>query len=242
MQEHVRYLTYTLLEELPHGSFLRHGGVSPTPFDSLNFSITPGDDPKHVQKNKELACKAVGLSTLCSLRQIHGDVIHEAQPGRQFVGDGLITNQPGLGLFVMHADCQGALFYDPVKKAIAAVHCGWRGSVLNIYQKTIDKMKHHYNCDPSNIRVAISPSLGPQAAEFIHYRQELPEVFWKHQVKETYFDFWDISKMQLKAAGVLEKHLEIAGICTYSNPKDYFSYRRKKKSGRNGSMIALPVA
>lgn len=235
----ISYLTYSLLDTITHASFLRHGGTSKEPFDSLNFSISAGDNPADVKKNKLAACKACGIHQLCSLHQVHGDKIHEAVANQNFKGDGLVTNQPGIGLIVMHADCQGALFYDPIRKAIAAIHCGWRGNVCNIYQKTVEKMKQLYNCNPEDLRVAISPSLGPSASEFVNYRQELPSCFWPFQVRENYFDLWAISKMQLCNAGILEKHIAIARVCTYNNPNDFFSYRRAKKSGRNASMIAL---
>lgn len=138
-----------------------------------------------------------------------------------------------------HADCQAALLYDPVQKAIGNVHCGWRGSILNIYEEVVMQMNALYGSQPRDILVCISPSLGPMAAEFIHFKKELPESFWKYQVKPTYFDFWEISKRQLLEVGILEKNIEIAGMCTYTNQKDFFSYRRNKLTGHHGTCIAL---
>ncbi|MDN3507073.1 MAG: peptidoglycan editing factor PgeF [Simkaniaceae bacterium] len=176
------------------------------------------------------------IPNICSPRQVHGAHVEIAP----FEGecDGLITLEPGVSLLIRHADCQAAIFYDPVKKAIANVHCGWRGSVQNIYANTVQKLVE-LGCRPKDLLVCISPSLGPEKAEFINHKTELPESFLPFQVKENHFDFWQISKWQLKEAGVLEKNIEIARICTFCEEKDFFSYRRDKKTGRNGTVIAL---
>ena len=87
--------------------------------------------------------------------------------------------------------------------------------------------------------MGISPSLGPQSAEFTHYRHELPESFWAFQINPNYFNFWEISRWQLETEGILPHHIQIAEIDTRSTPEDYFSYRREKISGRHGSFIEL---
>lgn len=87
--------------------------------------------------------------------------------------------------------------------------------------------------------MGIGPSLGPNRAEFINHKVELPSTFLPFQFKENYFDFWEISKMQLSDAGICKEHIEIAGICTYSEEDDFFSHRRDKKRGRNGTVVAL---
>lgn len=109
----------------------------------------------------------------------------------------------------------------------------------NIYSETVAKMNHLYGTDPKNLHVAISPSLGPARAEFVNYKVELPEDFWVFQEKSNYFDFWEISQQQLQHCGVLPHHIEVASICTYSNPEEYFSYRRKNVSGRHGTVASL---
>jgi copper oxidase (laccase) domain-containing protein len=91
-----------------------------------------------------------------------------------------------------------------------------------------------------NLRVCISPSLGPNHAEFKNYKEEFPKSFWPFKIGESfYFNLWDIAKAQLIEAGVEDKNIEIKRVCTYANPKDYFSYRRENMSGRNATAIAL---
>lgn len=238
----IKWHTFNLLLNCPrliHGVFLRHGGVSEGPFASLNFSSFRGDSEEHVAINRQRALQALSIEKAVTIHQCHSAKIEEAAYGHTNKGDALATDQPNLGLLILHADCQAAIFYDPVQHALAVVHCGWRGSVQNIYHKTIEWMKQRYGSKPENLLVAISPSLGPEAAEFRFFKIELPELFWPFQVKPTYFDFWAITRWQLKESGVLPHHIEIAGICTLSNPQDFFSYRRVKISGRHGTLAAI---
>lgn len=238
-QDGVEWLEFELLQNIPglvHGVFLRHGGLSSGPYHSLNVSDYRNDDPANVQRNLEKICSILGLAALTQSDQVHGTKIMTAS--RDLIEcDGLITQEQGLGLLINHADCQAAIFYDPVQKVIGNVHAGWRGNVQNIYGEMVETLQKKYNCKPENIRVCISPSLGPEAAEFINYKTELPESFWRFQIKPTYFDLWEISRWQLLERGILPQHIEIAAICTKSNPQDFFSYRREKESGRHATVV-----
>lgn len=240
----VKWLEFELFADIPkltHGVFLRHGGHSSGPYASLNLSETVGDCPENVRRNLDEVKDRLKLLNLIWAHQVHGKAIVAIDSKAQteiLQADALSTCCPGIGLMVNHADCQAAIFYDPIHHAIANVHAGWRGSVQNIYAETIHFMQHKYKSKPEDLLVGISPSLGPQDAQFVNYRQELPEPFWEFQTTPAYFDFWAISKMQLMECGVLAHHIEIAGISTYSHPEDYFSFRRKD-SGRNGTLVAL---
>ncbi len=183
---------------------------------------------------------ALGLKHLAYLTQVHGTTIHEVSTsGHIGEGDALILTKPGTAALIKHADCQATLFYDPINHFAAAAHCGWRGSVQNIYAKVIDRLVY-LGASPQDLKVAISPSLGPSNAQFIHYKDELPPSFHKHQVVPLYFDFWAISKEQLTDAGLLPQNIEMARICTYANPLDYYSYRRDPtEANRHGTIIAL---
>ena len=241
----IEWLEFELLAEFPnvvHASFLRRGGVSEGPFDSLNAGGNSGDSPEKIEQNRERMRQCLGLKKLFSENQTHGSNIRhicfDDEPTNDS-WDGLITKDKGLGLMIKHADCQAAIFYDPVQHAIANVHCGWRGNVANIYAKTVERMGQSVGSRPENLLVCISPSLGPSSAEFVNYRTELPEEFWKYQVKPTYFDLWAISRVQLEEAGVLSHHIQIAEMCTLSNPDQFFSYRRRKISGRHATIAGI---
>ncbi len=229
-------------------SSTRHGGVSVPPFASLNCSYGVGDQPLAVAENRGRLKKELGLSVLLSARQTHGSVcfVAEERITEDLEVDGfdaLMTSQVGVGLMIQQADCQAVTLYDPVCSVIAAIHSGWQGSVLDIIGKTVQVMTDRYNVSPEDIQAYISPSLGPCCAEFVNYLVEFPPSFLDFQVKEKYFDFWQISRMQLMQAGVEEKQIEIAGCCT-SCSTDHFSYRRscREEDGRTGrcaTVIAL---
>lgn len=232
---------------IPHGFFSRHGGVSKKPYDSLNISFTVGDSPSCVEKNRLIISKLLAIKKLYAIRQVHGSSVlivdSTDMQTEQLSHDAMITDMPDIGLLIQQADCQAVFLCDPEKQVIAAIHNGWRGSVANIIGKVIALMGKRFSVNPENIRAAISPSLGPCCAEFIHYKDELPILFHSFSKKENHFDFWEISKSQLQAAGVKIKNMEISGICTVCDPS-FFSYRRTKTkgkiTGRNCSVIALP--
>lgn len=153
--------------------------------------------------------------------------------------DAIFTKKKELGLGIFHADCQAALFFDPIKKVIANVHCGWRGNLLNILGKTVQVLTDNFASNPKELIVCISPSLGPHRSEFIHYSKEWPPSFHSFMFKQNYFDLWKMSESQLLAAGVKKDNIEIAKICTFENKELFHSYRRDKSLKRNLSFIAI---
>lgn len=226
--------------EIVHGSFTRQGGYSQKPFASFNTSFDVGDDSMNVEKNLQLIKKSLKIKLLINTLQCHGDdieIVNGAQT--ELKCDALITDQKNLGLMIHHADCQAALLYDPINRVIANVHAGWRGLQQKILSKTVFKMHQRFNTQPSNILVCFSPSLGPKYAQFLNFKKEWPEVYWKYQWKPFYFNLWAIAEDELKAAGVLSQHMERLQVCTYQNEQKCFSYRRNKKTGRHATVIGL---
>jgi len=233
---------------VPHGCFTCAGGVSAPPFASLNLSYSTGDRAEQVAMNRSLALRALGLAHLISVKQVHGDQIllaGDEHLDREPAGyDAIISDRPDTGILIQQADCQAILLWTSRPRVIAAIHCGWRGSVQGIIGKTIDALRHQYGVHPGSLRAVISPSLGPCCAEFINYRSELPEWMHAYQVRANYFDFWAISRRQLQEAGVEDPRIDLGGLCTRCN-EQFFSYRRAVSTadgitGRNGSMIGLP--
>ena len=215
-----------------HGVFTRLGGKSPAPFDTLNMSVGVGDEPETVGRNRAIVGACFDNRPMIFLNQIHNDDIlvfpkddPPPSPNWKRQGDAMITDRHGLMLAIKLADCQGVLLHDPARKVIAAVHSGWRGSVVNIIGKTIARMKSDFGCDPENILAGVGPSLGPCCAEFVNYQTELPAHFWKYKDDHNHFDFWRISRDQMTAAGLPEKNIEVAGICTSCRTDLFYSYR-----------------
>jgi purine-nucleoside/S-methyl-5'-thioadenosine phosphorylase / adenosine deaminase len=238
----MRIHQYELLSDQPrlkHAVLTRHGGVSQGAFASLNLGFSVGDIEESVKENHARVKALLGVDRLYTADQCHGKEIAEVKPGvEKTSADILTTSHLNCPLLIKHADCQAAIFYDPVGHAVSAVHSGWRGSALNVYAETIRFMKGRYGSKPENLLVCISPSLGPDSSEFIHYRKELPVPFWEFQVKPSYFDFWQISRAQLQECGVLLHHIEVAEKDTFTDD-DFFSYRRSKITGRNGTVVYL---
>ena len=241
----ISYLQFDVFRGLPvtHGVFRRYGGESPPPFDSLNVSYGVGDEADNVRKNRRHIKRALGLRVLVSARQVHGDrvLVVDSMPTGDFEAaeyDGLITDQPGVGLMVQQADCQAVLLAEKRGRAVGICHSGWRGSVANIISSTIRALEIHFAVGPEDLVAAISPSLGPCCAEFVNYRSELPEPFWKLRQEGDLFDFWTISALQLRDAGVDPGNIGMASICTVCD-KDFFSYRRQRVTGRFASVIGI---
>lgn len=236
------WLEFHLLQNYPlkHGVFLKQGGVSLAPYASLNLGDNVGDKENDVHLNRQRVLDALSLPSLAFTRQCHGiDIACINEPTiTPIEADAMVTDHKNIGLMITHADCQAAIFYDPVHHIIANVHSGWRGSVQNIYQITVHYMTKHFHSNPKEILVCISPSLGPKSAEFKNYQKELPASFFPYKAENYLFDFWKISTMQLLSLGILEKHIEVAEIDTFTHP-DLFSYRREKITGRNGTLVAL---
>jgi polyphenol oxidase len=210
--------------------------------NKVNYGLTPNHDENEIHQNRKALFQSLGIEKIAFMHQIHSALINfisfeNYQKKRQC--DGMTTNAKNLALFSISADCQPALFYDPSKKVIANVHAGWRGQVANIYAQTVKHLQKEYGCNPSDLFVGIGPSLGPEASEFVNFQKEIPKKYWEFQFKPFYFDLWALAKHQLMEAGIPERQIEIARICTYSHPDRCFSHRRDPRSGRHASVICF---
>lgn len=252
----LQWLEFELLADFPeitHAVLTRHGGYSQDHHSSLNLGMSVGDNPEHVFANFQKVINTLSLKHSYSGYQCHGVSITQVDLSNLHTSlrceitankaapqsDVYVTQTPDIGLFILHADCQAAIFYDPTHRTLANVHCGWRGNVQDIYGHVINYMKKNYQSDPKDIHVCISPSLGPENSEFINYKTELPELFRPFQIKPTYFDLWAISEWQLLTHGILPHHIQIARIDTFTNDSDFFSYRRVKLAGRQATICCL---
>lgn len=238
-------------EGVRHGVFSRIGGESRPPFDSLNMAQSVGDRSQAVAANRRRVSDAMGPGRLVILHQVHGTGVVEApddaagdfgpaiSAGK---GDALITDRPGVWLTILVADCQAVLIWDPDRPAVANIHSGWRGSVGNIVGKTVAAMVHRFGSDPRRLFAGIGPSLGPCCAEFVNYRREIPQPFWRHLGPGYRFDFWAITREQLVDAGLSDERIFSSGICTRCSTDFFFSYRGEKATGRFAAVIGLDDA
>ena len=149
--------------------------------------------------------------------------------------DGLITDKKEIVLATTNADCILLLMFNPIKKVIANVHSGWRGTLQEISVKTVEKMVKDYGCNPKDIIVCICPSIRKCHFEVdkdvyeMFYNQfkklECTEKFIEPKGEKWHIDTVLINKIILKNAGILEENIEDCGICSVCNKDKVHSYR-----------------
>jgi YfiH family protein len=251
-------ITYTFdsLHDLPVAAHVatRHGGVSPEPWASLNFSVLRGDTPERVQENRRRLAAALDIDAAQIVRcqQVHGTGI--AKVDRSDAGcllegcDGLVTDTIGLPLAVVFADCTPLVLYDRRRHVLGVCHAGWRGTVNGAATATLWAMQAGYDCAPTDIVAGIGPSIGPASYEVGEEvldlaRARLPDatLFFGHPNGATarpHFDLWAANQHQLAAAGVPFSQIEVSGIDTATHTDDFFSHRAER--GRCGlfTMVA----
>ena len=157
--------------------------------------------------------------------------------------DALLSNQEGVMLTILTADCVPILLFDPTQKVVGAVHAGWNGTKKEILYKTIQKMQERFDSKPQDIIAGIAPSIGRCCYEVgadvaKHFFEDMDAM---DRVGEKYMlDLPYINQQQLLKAGLKAENIELSGICTACDVEHYFSYRQEQGcSGRFMSIIGL---
>jgi len=241
-----------------HGFTTRTGGVSSEPYTSLNTAFHVGDELENVRANRLNACEALDISPggLVAGRQVHGQnvaIVDQQDMGKGALSyadalpdtDALVTGTRGLPLSSYYADCVPIFLLDPVHKIAALAHAGWKGTVLKIGQKTVNKMVQDFGTDPANCMAGIGPSIGPCCYEVDDrvigpLRQEFhgsPDFYEVSLPGRWRLNLWEANRWTLLEAGLLPGNIETAAICTCCHPEAFFSYRAQ--NGTTGRMAAL---
>jgi purine-nucleoside/S-methyl-5'-thioadenosine phosphorylase / adenosine deaminase len=240
----LRSALFTPYPNVRCGMSTRRGGVSPEPYE-LNMSLKVGDKEEHVLKNRELFFRQMGIPSerLAIPNQVHGsDIVRVSEPGIYEACDGLITSMEDVFLIVTVADCVPVFIYDPVVKAVAAVHAGWRGSKLKILKNAVQSMVREFSSEPKNILAYIGPSAGVCCYEIGH---EIAEQFedgyiLHHSGRNPHLDMRAMQMDLLLEMGIFEKHIEVSHYCTVCSPNLFHSYRRLGPySGRMMGVIGM---
>lgn len=241
---------------ITHAFCTRLGGTSPAPFASLNVSVRRGDRPENVRRNREIISKAFGFTPdrLILAHQVHGDDFHilaapEGLPlNNMLEGDGFVTDRPGLALCVKTADCVPVLLVDGKRKIVAAVHAGWRGTVLGIAGKAVRIFQERFAAAPEDLWAAIGPSIGPCCYEVDEkVRREFGNIQkGKSPLKATTKqDRWMLdlvlaNRLQLEAAGIPAVQISAVGVCTSCRRDSFFSHRGEGEiTGRQLNFIMI---
>ena len=157
--------------------------------------------------------------------------------------DALITNQKGVVLTILTADCVPILLYDPTKEVIGAIHAGWRGTAQDITTKTIQKMQHTYGCSPKDIIASIAPAIGACCYQIdqrvAKHFEATPKALTPDKEPSRYrLNLPYLNAIALKELGV--KEITLSNICTACEEDRFFSYRKTQGcQGRFMSMIGM---
>ncbi len=219
----------------------RFDGVSQKPFDSLNLALHVGDNPLHVEENREIFAREIGAKNLVFMDQVHGDhieVIRDVNTKKVLKTDAMISNLKDIALCVMVADCIPVLFFDEVKNVIGVAHAGRNGVKKKIAVKTIQKMISEFSSKTQDIKVILGPSIQKCCYEV---KKDVVVGFENYiyvKNEKIYLDIVSKCIDDLKNFGVKSENIESVSICTRCDKK-YFSYRRDGITGRFCGAIKL---
>jgi polyphenol oxidase len=210
----------------------RNGGVSEGPYASLNLGLMTADDDAHVEENRRRACAAVGadVKQLAMNRQVHGAVVHRAEPGRRGApGDGLWTDDERVPMLKLTADCLPvALARTDGPPRLALLHAGRLGLLEGVVDAGVAAIGR------GRVRAAIGPGIGPCCYEVgDDIRDAYRERFGGDVVRGGNLDLWRAAELALRAAGVDD--VERVDLCTACHSDRFFSHRRDRGvTGRQG--------
>ena len=233
--------------------YMRHGGVSPEPWASLNHGGSLGDERNNVIENRRRIFEVFGrpVESIFDVWQVHSaDVVCTDAPRPldkpHQKADAILTNNPEITLMMRFADCVPIMFFDLVRKVVGVAHAGWQGTIKKIGAEVVKIMEASYGSNAGDILAGIGPSIGPD-----HY--EVGEDVWKkakaqfpdrwdeilqRRNNKVYLDLWTANRITLEQVGI--KHIEVAQICTACNTQDWYSHRGDHGiTGRFGALIGL---
>lgn len=157
--------------------------------------------------------------------------------------DGLLTDRTGVVLCTQYADCVPLFFVDPVRRAVATSHAGWRGTVARIGALTVERMCREYGCKRENILAAVGPSIGPCCFEVDAPVQQAFAALDEADgcIRPTgdkfFIDLWAVNRRILEAAGVPAAHITVTDLCTRCHPDVFWSHRAT--GGQRGSLAGF---
>jgi YfiH family protein len=219
---------------------LRTGGVSSGGYASLNPANHVGDDPVHVQTNRQFIKDMLQLpAEPVWLQQVHGmRAVKADQVSGPEQADASFTDQAGTVCAVLTADCLPVLFCGDQGEVIAAAHAGWRGLQAGILGETLKAM----NC--RDIHAWLGPAIGPDQFEvgdevrdaFVGDNPGTAAAFRKSQPGKWLADIYRLARINLSELGI--DRIFGGGLCTVTDPQRFYSYRRDgAATGRMASLI-----
>jgi hypothetical protein len=241
----IEYLQSPLLSNcdfLEHAFCTRRGGASQDEYKSLNMSFREGDEEFRVLSNWDRLATAfaIPMEQFLVVNQVHGDEIFVIKSHGSYFSsreelnyDAIVTNRENLAICIKTADCVPVFIVDKVKKVIAVVHAGWKGTALEISAKVIRLMQSQYRSQPQDILAAIGSSIGKCCYEvdavvadaFRQHKHSSSFLFPGSGENKWMLDLVEANRRQILEAGVGENNIEVSGYCTTCNQDMFFSHR-----------------
>ena len=250
-----------LLETAPcvvHGITRRVRGLG---LDDGNLGYGPPRDVTDAWAMRQRWCAAVGIDPerLVTAGQVHGATVLRvradqaglgARPGsgRVGIGDALITDEPGVALVSLHADCLPLFLVDPVRPAVGVVHAGWRGTTADVAGEAVRAMASAFGSQPERLLAFLGPAIGaccyevgPEvAAAWVERVGAEAGVALTPSGERWRLDLRAANALLLRRAGLRRDHVEQSSLCTRCAAEEWFSHRAQgPTTGRFGALIAL---
>lgn len=223
--------------------------------DAVRYDIGKGVTAFSLMRDAELPFKVV------QAHQVHSDrvaVVTSPDTTREELEgfDALVTNVPGVALGARTADCVPVLLYDSVHRAAAAVHSGWKGTVLQIARKTLGVMASEYGTSPADVVAVIGPSIGPDSFQvgqevadaFAEAGFPMMEILSNRGAKVPgsmagglHIDLWRANIWILESAGVPHGNIIVSGIDSFTSDDFYSARREGAACGRTINIIKIEL-
>lgn len=231
----------------------RLGGVSSAPYNLLNLAQHVGDSRDDVASNRELVAAALefDIKRLTTAEQVHGSNIRVVADSDIGAGgpsgmrplaatDAIITIEEQLPLMIFTADCVPIIIVEPEEPLVAIVHAGWRGTLAQIASLTVRKIVEKFHLPAAGMSAYIGPAIRACSYEVdsrLHqrFRASFPRVVGE----ETILDLPTVNIDQLMVAGLKPANIHDLGLCTACQAELFYSYRRNKTTGRQGTIAMI---
>lgn len=219
------------------------GGCSVGSYASNNLATHVGDNPRHVDANRQSLAQAIRANHVQWLQQVHGFTCVRAHPQQAAElpeADAMWTDVPGLALAILTADCVPVLVSDKHGKVVGAAHAGWQGLHAGVIEALLAAM----SVQPHDLRCWIGPCIGQAHYEvgadvWGHFADKFDSALAPHATRHTgqradadkrMLDLAAVAAAVLSSAGVAE--VTRADLCTYADAR-FYSHRQCRQAGQN---------
>ncbi len=208
-----------------------------------SIAFNRGEDNAAIRQNRKFLFEKLAMPVL-EVRQIHSNIMYFSPEPTAFFeeanieGDGIATNQKKHALLIKTADCQPILFAHNKGGHVMALHVGWRGNRNDFILEAVSKFCEKYRLNAKDLLAVRGPSLGPKEAQFVNFDTEWGATYaaW-FNIQEQTLDLWELTRHQLRQAGLLQENIHGLDFCTKTMHKQYFSHRQDNQTGRQASLI-----